>query len=98
MKSGTGFSLCEPKQRLLRGFSAPSQAGTMKIDVFNHILPKRFFDKFQEIAPGLKDMCKRIRNIPTAIDLDARFRMMDEFGEYCQVISLVSPPLESFAG
>jgi hypothetical protein len=26
-----------------------------------------------------------------------RFRMMDEFGEYCQVISLPTPALESFA-
>jgi predicted TIM-barrel fold metal-dependent hydrolase len=30
-------------------------------------------------------------------DLDARFRVMDEFGEYCQVISLASPPIEAFA-
>jgi aminocarboxymuconate-semialdehyde decarboxylase len=32
------------------------------------------------------------------VDLDARFRMMDEFGDYRQVISLASPPIESFAG
>jgi hypothetical protein len=30
------------------------------------------------------------------VDLDARFRMMDEFGEYCQIISLASPPLEAY--
>ncbi len=70
----------------------------VKVDVFNHIIPRRFFDKFLEVAPHLKDMGKRIRNIPWALDLDARFRMMDEFGDYRQVISLVSPPLESFAG
>ena len=70
----------------------------MKIDVFNHVLPKRFFDEFLRVAPGMKDMGKRSRNIPTMVDLDARFRMMDEFGEYCQVISLASPPIESFAG
>ncbi len=69
----------------------------MKIDVFNHILPARFFAEFLRIAPGLKDMGKRSRNIPAMCDLDARFRMMDEFGEYCQVISLASPPIESFA-
>jgi aminocarboxymuconate-semialdehyde decarboxylase len=70
----------------------------VKIDIFNHILPPRFFAEFLKVAPGLKDMGKRSRNIPTMVDLDARFRMMDEFGEYRQVISLASPPIESFAG
>jgi predicted TIM-barrel fold metal-dependent hydrolase len=70
----------------------------VKIDVFNHILPQRFFAEFLKLAPGLKDMGKRSRNLPVMVDLDARFRMMDEFGEYCQVISLASPPIESFAG
>ena len=70
----------------------------MKIDVFNHILPQRFYAEFLKIAPGLKDMGKRSRNIPVMSDLDARFRMMDEFGEYCQILSLASPPIESFAG
>jgi uncharacterized protein len=70
----------------------------VKIDIFNHILPPRFFAEFLKVAPGLKDMGKRSRNIPTMVDLDARFRMMDEFGEYSQVLSLASPPIESFAG
>lgn len=69
----------------------------MKIDVFNHILPPRFFAEFLKIAPGLKDMGKRSRNIPVMSDLDARFSMMDEFGDYRQIISLASPPIESFA-
>ena len=69
----------------------------MKIDIFNHILPERFFAEFLRVAPGMKDMGKRSRNIPVMCDMDARFRMMDEFGEYCQVISLASPPIEAFA-
>ncbi len=70
----------------------------MKIDIFNHILPEAFFAEFLHIAPGLKDMGKRSRNIPIMWDLDARFRVMDEYGtDYRQVISLASPPIESFA-
>src|SRR5947209_17306209 len=42
-------------------------------------------------------MGKRSRNLPVMVDLDARFRVMDEFGDYSQVISLASPPIESFA-
>ena len=69
----------------------------MKIDVFNHIFPSQFFREFLEVAPALADMGKRVRNLPVLYDLDARFRMMDEFGDYRQVISLASPPIESFA-
>ena len=70
----------------------------MKIDIFNHVLPEGFFAEFLRIAGGLKDMGKRARNIPIMWDLDARFRVMDEFGaDYRQVISLASPPIESFA-
>src|SRR5580704_7415484 len=69
----------------------------MKIDIFNHFYPKRFFETFIACADGVKDMGKRVRNIPTLIDLAARFRMMDEFGDYCQVISLPTPPLEQLA-
>jgi predicted TIM-barrel fold metal-dependent hydrolase len=68
----------------------------VKIDVFNHIFPKRFYQEFLHVAAGLADMGKRVRNLPTLFDLDARFRMMDEFGEYRQVISMASPPIESY--
>lgn len=70
----------------------------VKIDIFNHIYPQRFFAEFLRVEPGLKDMGKRVRNIPVLVDLDARFRMMDEFGDYRQIISLPTPALESFAG
>jgi len=43
-------------------------------------------------------MGKRVQNIPSIHDLDARFRVMDEFGDYRQFLSLPSPPLETMAG
>lgn len=70
----------------------------MKIDIFAHIFPQAAFDKFFEAAPNLKDMGKRVRNVPVLFDLDLRFRVMDRFGDYRQVISMASPPLETFAG
>lgn len=69
----------------------------MKIDVFNHFMPARFLEEFEKVAPQLKDMGKRVRNLPTAYNLDARFRMMDEFGDYRQILSITSPPIESYA-
>src|SRR5256885_15986137 len=41
---------------------------------------------------------KRVANIPTIVDLDQRFRAMDEFGDFRQVLTLPSPPLEALAG
>jgi aminocarboxymuconate-semialdehyde decarboxylase len=69
----------------------------MKIDIFNHFFPKRFFDEFINTPSGPKDIGKRVREAATIVDLDARFRVMDEFGEYCQIISLPMPALESLA-
>ncbi len=69
----------------------------MKIDVFNHVFPRRAFERSLQIAPDLEDMGKRVRSLPVLVDLEARFRMMDEFGDYRQILSLASPPLETFA-
>jgi aminocarboxymuconate-semialdehyde decarboxylase len=70
----------------------------MKIDIFCHIFPESAFKRCFEAAPNLKDMGKRVRNVPMLFDLDLRFRVMDRFGDYRQVISMASPPLEAFAG
>ena len=41
-------------------------------------------------------MQKRVREIPVLADLELRFRMMDQFADYQQVLTLASPPLEVF--
>ena len=51
-----------------------------------------------DVAPMHKDMGKRIRNIAELHDLDARFRVMDRFDDYQQILSMPSPPIEVFAG
>jgi aminocarboxymuconate-semialdehyde decarboxylase len=68
----------------------------MKIDIFNHLFPQTFFDRY--IENGLPDIGKRVKAMPTIVNLDARFKVMDEFGEYCQVISLPAPPIEALGG
>jgi aminocarboxymuconate-semialdehyde decarboxylase len=65
----------------------------MKIDIFNHIFPQAFFDKY--IENGLPDIGKRVKNMPSIVNLDVRFKIMDEFGDYCQVISLPAPTIEA---
>ena len=69
----------------------------MKIDLFNHIFPKEFFDKYIKAGAAGKDIGKRMQNIATIIDVDARLRVLDEFGDYTQVLTLPLPPLEILA-
>jgi aminocarboxymuconate-semialdehyde decarboxylase len=68
------------------------------IDVFNHIYPANYYVRLMQVAPDYKDIGKRMRGIPMLADLDVRLRVMDAFGEYQQVLSLPTPPIEVFAG
>jgi aminocarboxymuconate-semialdehyde decarboxylase len=69
-----------------------------KLDVFNHVFPRRFYDLLMKVAPRLQDMGKRVRGVPMLYDLDERFRVMDRFEDYHQVLSLASPSLEAMGG
>ena len=67
----------------------------LKIDVFNHIFPRPFFDRLQKVTVN-RGAIKRWLHIPFLHDLDVRFRMLEEFGgDYRQVLSLSAPPIES---
>ncbi len=68
-----------------------------KIDIYTHIYPDRFFQEMMKVAPKLKDIGPRLRSITKLFDLNARFKEMDEYGDYRQVISLPNPPIEHIA-
>ena len=68
----------------------------MKLDVFNHILPKAYFERLVEIIPD-KRMLDFYPRLPTLWDLDARLALLDEYDDYQQVLSLANPPLELLA-
>ena len=40
----------------------------MKIDLFNHFFPKQFFQKYIDTG-GIRDIGKRVRNMPTIVNL-----------------------------
>ena len=67
------------------------------IDFYCHIYPDRFFQEMNKTAPKLGNIASRLRSVRKIHDLEARFREMDEFGDYRQVISLPNPPIEDFA-
>jgi len=69
-----------------------------KIDIYNHIWPEPFFKALIDHIGTMSDITKRSGDVPMMTNLDRRFEVMDEFGpDYCQVLSLASPPLEKLA-
>jgi aminocarboxymuconate-semialdehyde decarboxylase len=68
-----------------------------KIDVFPHILPRRYFDRMLEVAPPGLALQKRMSGIPVLVDLSLRLAMMDRWEGYVQVLTLANPPIEVVA-
>ncbi len=69
----------------------------MKIDVFPHIFPRKFYDRMLQVPAGAY-MQKRMRGIPVLTDLELRLRIMDRYEGYVQVLTLASPPVEALGG
>ena len=67
------------------------------IDIYCHIFPDRYFQEMTRVAPKLENIGKRLRGVTKLFDLDARFKEMDEFGDYRQIISLPNPAIEDIA-
>jgi predicted TIM-barrel fold metal-dependent hydrolase len=67
----------------------------MKIDIFCHILPQNFFDRMVKLSESGTTIKKRSIDIACMVNLDARFRIMDRFTDYAQVVSLAAPPIEA---
>jgi predicted TIM-barrel fold metal-dependent hydrolase len=70
----------------------------VKIDIFNHVFPRKFFDRYISSGAAGKEIGKRMANATLAFDLDHRFRVLDEFEDVRQVITLGQPPIEVLAG
>lgn len=61
----------------------------MKIDIFSHIFPPEYWALIEK-------HCPRNMQIDGALwDLDQRFRIMDSYDEYVQVLTFSTPPLEA---
>jgi aminocarboxymuconate-semialdehyde decarboxylase len=55
-------------------------------------LPEEYFARREQIIPGAG--VPSAKAIPCLFDLDIRFRIMDQFDGYQQILSLASPPLD----
>ncbi|HEU4369452.1 MAG TPA: amidohydrolase family protein [Methylomirabilota bacterium] len=70
----------------------------MKIDVFPHCLPRRYFARAVQVQPRGMAMHKRMAGIPVLVDVELRLRIMDRYEGYVQVLTLANPPIETVAG
>jgi predicted TIM-barrel fold metal-dependent hydrolase len=69
---------------------------SLKLDAYCHILPKPYFDRLQEISTErAANLLRRTAPIRHLWDLDERFRLLDEFEDYAQILSLAAPPIEA---
>lgn len=67
-----------------------NQLDEPKIDAWTHILPKAYLDRLQALPSGpLTPLIAFLSGIPALYDLDARFRVVDMFGDYRQVLTPV---------
>jgi uncharacterized protein len=69
----------------------------MIIDVFNHFMPKPYFDRLRQLIPG-HVATTAFPRIKTLVDVEARLRLLDAFDGVQQVLSLANPPLELVGG
>jgi uncharacterized protein len=70
-----------------------------KIDAFAHILPPAYARRLEpmvtsdQVSDRILGYQPWLHEDPALIGLDARWRVMDEFGDYVQVLTLAVPPL-----
>ncbi|MGD0664031.1 MAG: amidohydrolase family protein [Syntrophorhabdales bacterium] len=65
----------------------------LKIDVFNHVLPKKYKDALDKAAPHYGQKAHN-DNLPTLWDMDHRFRIMDKYPGLMHVLTVSRPPIE----
>lgn len=65
------------------------------IDAFNHFFPEQLWRRMLGSEGAARNIGRRMRGVPCIYDLDERFRVMDQFRDYTQILSLGMPPLEA---
>src|SRR5581483_227812 len=72
-----------------------------KIDAFAHILPRSYLERLERhlektMSPGQLDYYREgiFSFDPVLTDLDARWRKIEPYGDYAQILVLAVPPLE----
>lgn len=63
----------------------------MKIDMYTHVVSRKYLDTIKEHVP------RTMTQLVALWDLEERFRIMDKYNGYVQVLSFSIPPIETIA-
>ena len=66
-----------------------------KIDIFSHIMTRRYTERFVEINPKIKERVEYYT--APVVDLDVREKLMRRYPDVLQVITMANIPLEKWA-
>ncbi len=66
----------------------------MKIDIFTHILTPKYQEAFSKKATAQSRVFDYVAAFPTLLDLDIRFRIMDQYEDLMQVLTITGPPAD----
>jgi aminocarboxymuconate-semialdehyde decarboxylase len=80
------------KESRLLGFMT-LKGGSMKIDIYNHVLPARYKKALWEHSDKFIMSRKAQEKRPALTDYELRFRVLDEYEDIVQVVTTASPPL-----
>ena len=74
---------------------AERQEATMKIDIFSHVFPPRYKEALHRWLPAsVLDQNRNLKGneaMPALWDMDFRLRILDEYADYVQVLSINMP-------
>jgi predicted TIM-barrel fold metal-dependent hydrolase len=70
----------------------------MKIDIYSHILPLKYQETLLQTLPSSSYWQANLRSRPAISDMGLRFKLMDRYENYVQVLTLSSPPIEAVVG
>jgi aminocarboxymuconate-semialdehyde decarboxylase len=67
---------------------ASRAAAAVKLDAWSHCIPKGYMDRLIALPAGPHTpLLKLLTSVPAIYDMDRRFRVMDRFGNYTQVLT-----------
>ena len=64
----------------------------MKIDIFTHILPEKYFKTYCQKNKAILEWVEA--KSPPVTDIDIRLRLMDRYPDVLHVLTVAQPPLE----
>ena len=70
----------------------------MKIDIYTHVMPEKYKKALYRYADKFATEKKVQDKRPVLSDQEARFRILDQFEEMVQVLSVTMPPVEEVVG